>query len=185
MATSREDQDTGSDMPAETGRSRRRWLWAGALVVVLGLAGLAVLFAASLLDRPPDDLWAAATYMPDPECEAGSPDCPVLIEPFPVGHGGDASDTAVTMLAVSYPRLDDPIAQWGQCMDTVLTCLAPAQYESDAERAGRLRSCVAEAACPQACRDRFASRAGEDLASAHAAFLEIFVEEDAWCAPQQ
>ncbi|WP_203294443.1 hypothetical protein [Maricaulis parjimensis] len=182
--TTLSQDDAAPDEVEAKASPRPVWIWALAAILLLGLAGAGFVFGPQFFDRPPSDLWAEASYTPDPDCEAGSAECPVLIEPFPVGHGGDASETALTLLAVTYPELDDSIAQWGQCMDTVLSCLAPAYGESDATRAGSLRSCVAQSSCPQACRDRFESRAGSDLESSYAAFLETFVEEDAWCAPQ-
>lgn len=180
---------TSKEAAPETARAssgaRRVWIAGLALILLLGLAGAGLVFGPRILDQPPDDLWAEATYEPDPDCEAGSPECPVFIEPFPIGHGGSGSETGLTMMAVTYPRLDDPIAQWGQCMDTVLTCVRPASGETADARAAQLRSCVAQSACPPACRERYAARAGTDLETAHGQFLEIFVEEDAWCAPRQ
>ena len=87
----------------------------------------------------------------------GSVSCPVLIEPRPVGHG-NPGETDMLLSAVTYPALDDPIAQWGQCMDTVLSCLSPSADSAPEEKASALQVCVAAAACPQACRDRFAAR---------------------------
>lgn len=158
------------------------------------LAGLAILVAVSAViaglflyfqhaDAPPDDLWAEAIVTADPECDPETAECDILLPPVPAGHGSDGSGPAISL--VTYPDLDDPIAQWGRCMDTVFTCLGPPDDASAEERAGRLRACVAGAECPQACLDRYAGQAGGDLDAAVTAFQRIFVAEDAWCAPRQ
>lgn len=157
-------------------------------------AGLAVLLAVSAImtglflyfqhtNAPPDDLWAEATYTVDPDCDPESAECYILLPPVPAGHGSDGTGPSISLVA--YPDLDDPIAQWGRCMDTVFACLGPPDAASPAERAGRLRACVAAAECPQACLDRYAAQADGDLNAAVNAFERIFVAEDAWCAPQQ
>lgn len=170
---------------AEARPPRRVALWAlPAIVLMLVAMGLTAYWLLAA-DRPPDDLWAEASYRADPDCVAGSPDCPLFIEPFVVGHGGSGSETALTLYAVSYPGLDDPVAQWGRCMDTVLACLMPSEGAAPAERADALRACVAGSDCPEACRTRFAERAQGDLAQAAAEFETLFVAEDAWCAPVQ
>jgi len=148
------------------------------------LAAIVVWWFMSSRDAPPADLWADGNYVADPDCVAGTAECPVFMEARPVGHGSP-TDGDLVLTAVHYPGLDDPIAQWGQCMDSVLTCLAPASEATPEEKAGRLRACVAQAECPQACRDRFADRAGTALESAMAEFDAIFVAEEAWCAPVQ
>lgn len=158
--------------------------------VVLMLAALLVLAVAAVWwflnsrDAPPADLWAAGSYVADPDCVAGSAECPVFMEARPVGHGSP-TDGDLALTAVHYPGLDDPIAQWGQCMDSVLTCLAPASEATPGEKVEMLRACVARAECPPACRDRFADRAGSALESAMVEFDAIFVAEEAWCAPVQ
>lgn len=176
-----------TNLPTGSGKalSRRDRLLVLVILSLLLLLGLAVVLFLLGRDRPPNDLWAEASYVADPDCEAGSAECPVFIDPLPVGHGGSAASSAPTLYAVTYPGLDDPIAQWGQCMDSVLSCLTPLEGAPAEERAAGLHTCVAASACPQACRDRYAARAGTDLATAHASFVEIFVEEDAWCAPRQ
>ncbi|MFY0638458.1 hypothetical protein [Maricaulis maris] len=154
------------------------------LVVLTGLFALAAWWLLSSRDGPPADLWADGSYVADPDCVAGSSECPVFLESRPVGHG-NTSEGDLALTAVHYPGLDDPIAQWGRCMDSVLTCLAPASQGTPDEKANALRACVAEAECPQACRDRFADRADDTLEGATAEFDAIFVAEEAWCAPVQ
>ena len=156
------------------------WRWyllAGVAVLVL-LPILAWFAFRPALDAPPDDLWQAATTTFDPDC---TEDCRVIMR-----QGASAHDPSsdVTLEFVTDPRLDDAIAQWGDCLDTVLSCAA-ADPNADADvRAETLRACVARSQCPAACRDRYAARSDGDLGAAAAAFEALFLEEDAWCAPR-
>lgn len=178
--------DDGGGMATDDGQktavypawSRRRWyLLAGvaALFLLLILAWFAFRPAA---DRPLDDLWQPATAGFDPDC---AEDCRVVMRQGPSDH--DPS-SGVTLEIVTDPRLDDAVAQWGDCLDSVLSCAAvDADADTDA-RAVTLRACVARSQCPAACRERYAARSEGDLDAAAAAFEAIFLEEDAWCAPR-
>ncbi|OLF75266.1 hypothetical protein AWH62_05430 [Maricaulis sp. W15] len=184
-----EDQTSGDDKAEATAARApggRALIVLVFLILALVIAGLAW-WVLQMRDAPPDDLWEVGTHEIDPDCVPGSAACPVLISPRPIGHGSAGEDDMV-LTAVRYPELDDPIAQWGACMDTVLTCLAPTADSTPDDKSAALRSCVAAADCPQACRDRFADRAdqaGADLARLMAEFDAIFVAEEAWCAPVQ
>ncbi|WP_417492462.1 hypothetical protein [Maricaulis sp.] len=153
----------------------RRALAGAALVILLLILGfLGVRF---LADRPPPDLWQPATAQFDPDC---AEECRVVLSERPTGHGGTGE---ATMVMITDPRLDDAIAQWGQCLDTVYACLAVDEPEGDGARATHLRQCVAASDCPTPCRERYARRAAGDLDAAVAAFTTLFLEEDSWCAP--
>ncbi len=179
------DKTTGANGAARrSGGFRPVPVFAGLALLVVLIAAIAALFLFfQYADAPPDDLWTEGTYTADPECDPESAECAILLPPVPAGHGSDGTGPAISL--VTYPDLDDPVAQWGRCMDTVFACLGPPDDASAAERAGRLRACVAGAECPQACLDRYAGQAGGDLDAAVNAFERIFVAEDAWCAPQQ
>ncbi|MEE2525720.1 hypothetical protein V0U79_05025 [Hyphobacterium sp. HN65] len=183
MKTGEKTPEANSTPPARRSGWRLRILAGLAVLIVLSaaIAGLLLYFPSA--DAPPDDLWAEGSYTADPECDPSTPDCEVLLAPVPAGHGSDGTGPAISLVA--YPELDDPIAQWGLCMDTVFTCLGPPDDANATERATRLRACVAQAECPQACLDRYAGQAGGDLDAAVDAFERIFVAEDAWCTPQQ
>ena len=170
----------GSDAQDEAGDARRAGWGLGTLIVVAALLAAAVFWFLFLREAPPpDDLWAPTTHAYDPEC---TEECPEILSPRPIGHGGD--DGLVFSMRTD-PRLDDPIAQWGMCMDSVFSCTGLEIPDGEAERADVLRQCVAQSDCPQACRDRFADRAGTDLDSVVDQFEAVFVAEDAWCAPRQ
>tara|TARA_R110002096_G_scaffold51665_8_gene135041 strand:+ start:1115 stop:1639 length:525 start_codon:yes stop_codon:yes gene_type:complete len=155
-----------------------RWrLIAGAAAVVL-LVILALIVFRPFVERPPADLWQAATTQFDPDCGDA---CRVVLDERPTGHGG-SGDASMVML--TDPRLDDAIAQWGDCLDSVISCLDPEAPGQSGPSASQLRQCVANSSCPAACRDRFAERSAGDLEAAAAAFETLFLVEDAWCAPR-
>jgi len=180
------DPDLKDERAVQGAPGARRPLSAVLLLstALLALAAIVVWWFMSSRNAPPADLWADGGYVADINCVAGTAECPVFMTARPVGHGSPAEgDLALT--AVHYPGLDDPIAQWGQCMDSVLTCLAPVSGGTSEEKIAALGVCVAQAQCPQACRDRFADRVGTALESAVAEFDAIFVAEEAWCSPVQ
>ncbi len=163
---------------AHSGWSGLRWrLIAGAAVIVL-LAILALIMFRPFAESPPADLWQAATTQFDPDC---SDECRVVLDERPTGHGGSGD---ASMMMLTDPRLDDAIAQWGDCLDTVISCLDPEAPGQTGPSAAQLRQCVARSTCPAACRERFASRSAGDLEAAAAAFETLFLVEDAWCAPR-
>ncbi|WP_300543150.1 hypothetical protein [Maricaulis sp.] len=168
--------DADTDAPQADARRPGR---AGTVLAIAGVLALGGWLGWRYLDRPPDDLWQAATVPYDPECSEG---CEVFRDQIPAGHGG-RYDAQLTLLVD--PDLDDPIAQWSDCVDSVFTCLGTDAPRDDAGRAGHLRGCVAQSACPDPCRQRYASRSGGGLDGAVEAFGTIFLEEDAWCAPRQ
>lgn len=87
------------------------------------------------------------------------------------------------MIIRTDPALDDPIAQWGDCMDSVFACVGFDGPGDEADRANHLRQCVAQSSCPAACRDHFAAEASGDLQSVVEAFQASFLEEASWCSP--
>jgi hypothetical protein len=172
-----DDQDKP---PKPNGTALSRWSLRGLIaLVILALLILIWIWVSPGSDRPPADLWQSATTDYNDECDDG---CRVLVENIPAMHG---DRDGVIMSLTTDPRLDDPIAQWGDCMDTVFTCLNDDTSDTDAERANGLRLCVAESTCPNRCKDRFAQNSTGDLENVSAAFENLFLEENAWCLPQE
>lgn len=104
----------------------------------------------------------------DPDC--APPRCVPLVEQLPLPHLGGMA------LSLMYdPTLVDPIVRWGRCLQTVTDCAAPEEPLAD---------CVAAAAtdCPEACRERYASRisGGEEPLGA---FVALFLTRGADCYP--
>jgi hypothetical protein len=76
------------------------------------------------------------------------------------------------------PATDDPIAQWGDCLESVLACF---------ERDGTLAPCVEAASCPAECKALFRERAAVavDEDARVSAFEAVLVDRTAPCRPPQ
>lgn len=138
-------------------RHRARWLLLGALLIP-GL-GLAVRYLA----RP--RLWASPTQAFRLRCAEGGCDSVGRIS---LGNGVDAT-------LFRQADVDDNITQWASCLETALSCFA----DSLSPR------CVAAAACPRKCKQRYErDTAGiRDSLDYLALFEKHFVEPGGSCAP--
>jgi len=111
------------------------------------------------------DVWKEATVKPSPDCK----DC-IKIKSS-VAHAGEIESTF-------YPLLDDAIAQWGDCMESILSCV-----EADKSPP----ACVEESKCPAECLGLYRQKVqgvatkGEQLQL----ILSIFNDEDAPCLPKE
>jgi hypothetical protein len=114
------------------------------------------------------DVWRPTTVPWDPECRTG---CVAIARTAPLAHAD-----AELLLRVN-PAVDDPIAQWGDCLESILACL-----ERDG---GRLAPCVDEAACPAECKALFRTQAAgaTDEEARADAFEAVFVHRTAPCRP--
>lgn len=114
------------------------------------------------------DPWKPTTVPRTAEC---GPGCKVIGE-FDTAHGPRIRVT-------EQPAVDDPVAQWADCMASIRTC---------AEREGRdaFAGCVAKSACPRLCKDDFRRRTGTtpDVARLRASFEATFLADDAACLPK-
>ena len=74
------------------------------------------------------------------------------------------------------PRVDDAVAQWGDCIASVMTCVDAGQ-SADA--------CIRQSRCPAQCLSRYdrvlAGRGTEDASLD--AFEAVFIKTDAVCRP--
>lgn len=137
----------------------------GAVAVITLIVG-AVFF---LLTGKPDSPWKAATVSYDPRC---GQDCEKLGSTS-LTHLGDIS------LYVQ-PKVDDAIAQWGDCLDSVTQCV-----ENKDMTAGHIISCVDKSICPKACKVAFSTESGDakQVNEALDAFERVFINDDALCLP--
>lgn len=112
-------------------------------------------------------VWRPATVPFDPECRTG---CTEVGRTAPLAH------TQMQLIIRANPAIDDPIAQWGDCLESVLGCF---------ERDGALAPCVEQAACPAQCKALFRSRAAAavDENGRVDAFDAVFVDRAAPCRP--
>jgi len=115
-------------------------------------------------------------------CEA---EC-ITIAEGSLGHGAESREEGEIAMSFRYlPSADDDIAQWGDCLDSVLLCWEETHdpAASDAARAGALTACVTAASCPASCGTRFAAEAGADFASVETLFLANYIDEGGFCTP--
>jgi hypothetical protein len=116
--------------------------------------------------RPDASPWRPATTPYDPACSTGCKEIKHVRE----HHGAD-----LHMLV--NPRVDDAIAQWGDCLQSFTDCVG-----ADTTA---ITQCAARSACPASCRAAFASQAaGEsDPRRLLDIFESIFVRDGAMCRP--
>lgn len=174
-----------TETPPLSGPAKRKapllWIGLGAFVVIaLGIGAWWYFFgfAFDFLKPAPGhlDVWASPTVPYKPDCGA---ECK-LFGTLQAGHG--APHGAEGGLELRYdPNVNDSIAQWGDCLDSVFVCLNAAAGRSPA----RVGDCVRDAKCPKECKDRYAARSVSTIEEAEAAFFGVFVNKDAPCRPAE
>jgi hypothetical protein len=114
---------------------------------------------------PTDDRWAPTTTPYDPTCASG---CEV-IEQGDFGHIGE-----LTLLV--NPNVDDPVAQWGDCIDSFRLCI---------EKGTDARACSERSDCPESCRADYQDRIDgvNELEAQLEAFQAVFIDVGAPCLP--
>ena len=153
----------------------QRWIVLAAGLLLLAVAALLAWF---LLSPRKLDVWHRTTV---PYSAACGSDCKTW-RPIALAHGGRRAKTPAAASTLVYdPKVDDAIAQWGDCLQSILVCVR-AHHRGDARAANQ---CVARAACPEACRQRYGDETGEDIAAAQKALFHVFVDKDAVCRPEQ
>lgn len=110
-----------------------------------------------------DDPWEPGNSQYDESCAR---DCEAFLE-IHDPHLGDFD-------IVRLPGLDDPLAQWGECIGSFFEC-----WEADTP----VPECVAASTCPAACRAEFQRIASgiTDESEQIVAFNQVFVDDDAPC----
>ena len=142
------------------------------LILALGAAGY-VLFLA----KPQKlDVWKPAT-VPYAESCATPGQCQIFRRTGP--DGGNAAPGQTPPALVYNPKVDDAVAQWSDCLQSIMTCV---RAKPRGQKAG-VDACVAASVCPQPCKDRYQSASGGDFTSAQSAVFGVFVEQDAVCRP--
>ncbi len=164
-----EDPGKNNESPEEP--RKRKWLVVFLLLVVLS----ALLFWLLLDRRPGINAWEQTTVPYDSEC---AEDCKE------VGELGEFHGLDGAILRYN-PAVDDPIAQWGDCMESILACMdAGADGATSPEaKAALVNNCVAQSTCPKTCINRFARLTSQKQEDVDAAFTDVFVGDRAWCLP--
>lgn len=190
-----EPESKGTSDPS-TGSQTRRFIWPALAGLVLILMLIVYLVSGSLraseskesatVDRETtdgsaavfDNVWAPATVIYAAACDE---DC-IEIKNQRAGGGHTGGFRALVD-----PKIDDSIAQWGDCIASVMTC-----YEAQAERADfssaqdqYLHNCILESSCPDPCLDHYAAEVGEDMTQVDRAFDAVLIGEQAVCLPKE
>jgi hypothetical protein len=154
---------------------RRSWVWIGLAAFAFVLA--AGLLAWWLLTPHKLDVWKPATVPYSEGCKGGCKP----VRTIGVAPGGPREKNPADAPQLVYnPRIDDAVAQWGDCLQSVMTCLKGAKEKNGAA----VNACVARSQCPKDCKDHFAARTGDDEKTARTALFSTFIDADAVCRPE-
>lgn len=155
---------------------RQRWLRVASVAfVLLIIVGAAVWW---FVIPHKLDVWKPATVAYTANC---GPDCKTL-RPIAPGHGGSVPQDARNIPRLEYnPKVDDAVAQWGDCLQSIMVCVE----KQSRNNAPAVNACVAQAMCPQACKDRFQSKTGQSIQVVQKALFGTFVSKDAVCRPDE
>jgi hypothetical protein len=113
------------------------------------------------------DVWQPTTVPFDPECKSG---CQDELIGTKLAHGFDEAHLQWN------PAVDDAVAQWGDCLASMLRCFRE-QHD--------VRACAAEGDCPTQCKALFTERApaGADDRALLRVLDGVYVNDDAPCRP--
>lgn len=141
--------------------------WRAVLLVALGAVFVLGGCTGETAEQGPigETRWAPTSTPYDPDCVSG---CQVL-EEGEFGHLGAVS------LSLN-PDVDDPVAQWGDCIESFRDCVAGG---------GKVGSCSESSLCPEDCKADVAARlVGEtEIGAQLAAFKAVYLDEAAPCLP--
>lgn len=163
-------------MEADIERKPRRKILVLSLIAFIGvLAAFWFLF----IRTPYGDVWAKTTVPYDPTCQSGC----TAVNQLDGGQSHGASEIAVFV----NPDVDDPIAQWGDCLQSIFTCVEAQSdpFQPGDQKASTVKSCVAASSCPAACIERFSRRSTGGAADVEAALDDIFIDKAGWCVPRE
>ena len=109
--------------------------------------------------------WEETTVPYDPDCASG---CIELANDH-YGHIGDVE-------WMVNPDVDDPIAQWGDCLQSFVDCM---------DGGGEPMACSQSSECPEACQREFSRRVEgvEDEEAQLDVFEAVYILDEAPCLP--
>lgn len=151
------------------------WLAAAGLLSLLLLVGAGGIFAWGYFDLGRPDHWTPGDTPYHLDCRSN------CVKMGPIGApDGPPGATPVAVLGYD-PKINDRIAQWGDCLQSVSNCA----YSREGPPEAVLPVCVQQSQCPAACKQRFASTVaglkGKPLVDA---YLEMFSGKDGYCTPR-
>lgn len=125
------------------------------------------------------DVWQPTTTPYDPSCSEGC-------EELAVREGGTHGMSGMRLLY--NPKVDDPIAQWSDCVMSITLCFeAEADDNMDQrEMDDVLKICVQKSHCPSRCKDTFRAKVeGLGFLTVDEELENVFVGEQALCLPRE
>lgn len=158
----------------EFGRRRWRWWWAAS-------AGFLLLLALSLFNFYERHvflfLWEPTSVAYDASCQVNCKD----VRFISTGHNVRAPLEGELPVISYNPDVDDPIAQWGDCLDSIMRCVR----DQPRNLGPAVNTCVRQSQCPAKCVRRFLSDTGPSIEQAERALFTVFVRPDAVCRPAE
>lgn len=125
------------------------------------------------------DVWEPTTTPYDAQCGEG---CQEFASVEGDSHGYSSGRLLYN------PAVDDPVAQWSDCVMSITMCFAETAEDtmSSREKDDVLITCVADSQCPARCREAFRSKTRTIMPGTVDTELEnVFVGEQALCLPQE
>lgn len=165
-----------STEPEETTTTPKSWTFLALAIVMAAVVSAVIVFFFIFADKRPEiDAWEDATVPFDSDCED---DC------ISLGTVGQSHGSAPVELLYN-PAVDDPIAQWGDCLENIFVCMKPDENidATPDEKAAIINSCVASSICPVQCNDKFDAISGSSIDRVLQAFDDVFIGPTAWCLP--
>jgi len=136
-------------------------------ILVPVILALILVFVALLWPRTPNP-WQPTTEAYKVDCGA---ECSVISSVTP-GHKGSA------LPLIYNPKVNDEIAQWGDCIETVMKCV---------RQANTFKECVDEdVSCPAICVEKFQSKVQNitNPKRQRKIFESIFIDDGGLCVPE-
>lgn len=125
------------------------------------------------------DVWQPTTTPYDPSCSEGC-------EELAIREGGTHGMSGMRLLY--NPRVDDPIAQWSDCVISITLCFEAEVDDSMDQREmdDVMKVCVQKSPCPNRCKEAFQAKV-ESLSflSVDEELENVFVGEQALCLPRE
>ena len=133
--------------------------------VLLGLIGLVIILTIWPADNP--SVWKESKNTYQPDC---GENCQHIAQVHP-GHRG------TTLQLLYNPEIDDAVAQWSDCISTVMSCWKEGET---------FAQCVQTASCPQGCKENFYENIGSntDPKKQRETFEALFIHEGGMCVPE-
>ncbi len=125
------------------------------------------------------DVWQPTTVPYDPSC---SEECDELV----VREGGTHGMSGMRLLY--NPKVDDPIAQWSDCVMSITLCFEAEADDSMDQREmdDVLKVCVQKSQCPNRCKEVFRAKVEAiSLLTVDEELENVFVGEQALCLPRE